>query len=347
MIPCALLLAIASSVAPQDDAERTAREREHDAAQRRIQLRLFDVDFKETPLDDVFDFLLKRGVEIVRTDWRSGWVTFSRKDATLRQILDEIEDQVDLTIFDFEGRVTVRHKKRPRNVRAYLPCVTLDFATRRVKQWGEDLGVVITARNLGPAVPHQVEWEILDSENRRIPLESCDTCGPLVIYADSKAKFLRIGLKGRVRWNSVYSFEIANPAEPQSFRVGEYAIRYEFPRAEITSEREIPYSEFADGRLVGASRVPRRPWKSSMGVCGTVPSPSGKCNCIKSQVVPPWKPPLTCRNRTVGGLYGSEMNPKPSDFVSVRLSLNKPMLEAFETEVSVRVEESVRHGFGR
>lgn len=318
--------------------DRPERERLHDAQERKRVLNLHTVDFKNEKAPEV----LKKLRELLKSDLAGdvdpeARVTLSAKDETLRKILDAIEDQAECTILWRNDVWRVLSTRLPRKPRAYVPGTVLDLTCKPFEVDGKVKGIRIKAAIEGTSSPFIHTWEAQGKDGTPRNVVRCDSCGPLYALVETEGEELRIRIKGRIQWNSHYEFQAASPEVPESFLVGAYGIRYEYPKVVVTAPEPTELYRFPYAELVGTYKKGRMPDSVFGGRFAASPRPEKKrvpgiwCDCDPGPKRATPDPKLLTF-REYKGFYGSQ---PASDFESMKIMVRKPIQEPFDTEAVI------------
>ena len=329
-----------------EEIERPSREKEHDALQRPLALRLATIQVKDATLSSVLASLEKQlGRKFDSHLKEERQLTLDFKDAPYRRCLDAIEDQLEASIREWKGgsALEVRDGRFLRNPRGYGPGVTLQFSARPYSKEGKFVGTRLKVQDLEGTSPWIQRWDVCDTAGKPIAVETCKTCGPmLALVKGAEGQELRVKLKGGVTWESPYGFKVADPTVSQSFRVGTYTATYEFPKVSVTSPVEVPQGQFARAGLRGTYKEghgPNRDGRLGGRFGGRIGErdPGVWCDCgpVRPVVVVVEVGPTLKSKEYEEYEY---RNYEPSDFQSMNVVIYKRFEEPFEVEAVIKPE---------
>jgi hypothetical protein len=324
------------------EIERVEFEKKHDATQRVRRLEIVSLQLKDGTLGEAVKTLGQQVDSTVHTivDPKMK-LTIDVKDVPIRKCLDQIEDLLKVAI---ESRNTW-HKvaKGPapkRKKRAYAPGVTCEFSLAPFTRDGQREGWALMTHMTGPAEVIVESFEVADTAKAAVEVERCGRCSPRFVHlkTDKDGPFT-VRLKGRTVWESPYDLAVSAPDKPQDFKVGTFAIRYEWPKATWTSSE--PVAPHLIGRADLAIRLKNQPKPPTSGgnVMGMSPPPdrlpNSWCNCPSGSPVPASAPvkaaPLTAGSHVENALRKLKLD--QVDTVTVKFY--KAIEEPFQAEAVV------------
>jgi hypothetical protein len=332
------IVARAKTVAAE--IERIEFEKQYDASQRPRRLEIVTLQLKDAPLSEALKVL---GGQVDSTFHTTidpkQKLTIDVKDVPVRKCLDQMEDLLKATIVSKYTWHKVVAGPATRKKRAYLPGVTFEFSLVPFKAEGRPGGWILQGEQMGTAAIGVDSFEVADRQKTAVPIERCGRCGLrfTLLKTEDKGPFT-VRLKGRLVWESPYALQVADPAKPQDFKVGTFAIKYEWPKVTWTAAEPVPEPLAGRAELEGKLKKqfqPKGP-PTAMGVSSVPPEPRPAhawCACVAG---PTPMPPKNAA-RANGGSYteNAYRNRKPDQFDSLKVRFFKGIEEAFETEIQV------------
>ena len=336
-----------------EEIERPIREKSHDEAERRRVLELLSFDDGDLKLGDVLDAIEKNTKYKLASEVDKGRVVrVGGRDQPLRRVLDRIEEQLDLTVnaetfaaqdpvtqkWETHSRLSVKAGRPARPPRILIAGNTFAFKRRAYRVDDKLLGWIVEEPQVQRYDLLPVSIDVVGTDGTRHELELCGRCSPGRILAKvPKDEELRVRIRGVLQWESTYVLDVADPERPQTFRVGPYTSRYEFPKVRVTAQDPIESRHFANARLVGVLK-PGREAEEVVRYGGRFGSrkakPKGWCQCAEG---PSPMEPLTS-NLIVEREFSSDISNPASDIASMKIRFNKVLLEHFSGESKLPIE---------
>jgi hypothetical protein len=336
------------------EIERPEREKEHDARQRAQRLRLVTLEFPDGKLSDVLAAIGKaldyKVVSKVDPDLR---VRIVGKDLPLRQVLDTLESQLDISIVErsyvsveprsvkgVTGATLEATKGRPtRGPRVHTRGATFHFNTKAWRVDDKIAGWILETLESGSSYGSIERIDVKGADGQSRAIEQCGRCSPgLILIRSEKAEEFRVLVRGNVKWVSAYEFQLSNPEVPQDFKVGPFTAHYEFPLVRITSSTPTDPRLFAIASLDGKIKAGRGKEGPRMGgrFAGRDKPPKGWCKCEKGP-----QPFASASVEAISEYVHTEsryQNLAASDFESMNVNLFKYLQEPFDGETVIPAE---------
>jgi len=326
------------------EIERLEFEKQHDAAQRPRRLEIVTLQLKDAPLSEALKVL---GGQVDSTfhstiDAKSK-LTIDVKDVPLRKCLDQMEDLLKATIVSRNNWHRVSKEPPSRKKRAYVPGATFEFSLTPFKPDDQQVGYCLTTEQTGTAATVFVDSiEALDSQKGAVKVERCGRCNPrfALLRTDKPGPFT-VKFKGRLAWESPYDLPVTDVAKSQDFKVGTFAMKYEWPQVKWTSSEPVPQhligrAEFA-AKLKKQFQTPGGTGAMGIGVVPPAPRASKMwCACANGPApLPPTQPVMV----SAGSYYEAAFRArKPDQFESLKIRFYKGIEETFEAEAVVTPE---------
>ncbi len=336
------LAARAKAVAAE--IERLDFEKKFDATQRPRRLEIVTLQIKDAPLSEALKVLGGQVDSTFHTTVDAKLkLTIDVKDVPLRKCLDQMEDALKATIQSRYSWHKVVAGAPKRKMRAYVPGATFEFSLVRFGPNGVPSGWSLTTESTGTAQVVVDSFEVFDRQKAAVEVERCGRCSPrFVRLLTEKEGPFTVRLKGRLIWESPYSLDVTDPAKPQDFKVGPFAIKYEWPKATWTASEPVPERLIGRAELAGKLKKQfKSPGVSdTMGVAGGAPparQPGAWCLCggAPQPVQPPSPPAMLTSGSYFEGAFRAR---KPDQFDSMKVRFYKAIEESFEAEAIVPVE---------
>jgi hypothetical protein len=321
------------------EIERIEFEKKHDATQRPRRLEIVTLQVKDATLGDVLKAL---GQQVDSTfhatvDAKQK-LTIDVKDVPVRKCLDQIEEALKATVVSKYNWHRVQAGAPAKRKRAYAPGATFDFSLEPFKVGDAQVGWAMAIEQTGTATVVVESIEVADAQKSKVEVQRCGRCAPRysLLKTDKKGPFT-VKLKGRLVWESPYEQPLIDPAKPQAFKVGTFAIKYEWPKVTWTSSEPVAARLIGRAELAGKLKnQPKSPGSGAMGV-GIVPppprAPNTWCACPAG---PSPMPPAQEIKLTSGSYYEAAFRTlKPEVFESMKVRFFKGIEEAFEAEAVV------------
>jgi hypothetical protein len=321
------------------EIERLEFERQHDAAMRPRRLEIVTLQLKDAPLSDALKAL---GAQVDSTFHSSidtkQKLTIDVKECPLRKCLDQMEDLLKAKIDSRQNWHRVTKEPPSRKKRAYTPGATFSTLTP-FKQDDQTVGYCLATDQTGTATVFVDAIEVLDSQKAPVKVERCGRCNPrFALLRTDKTGPFTVKFKGRLVWESPYDLPVTDIAKAQDFKVGPFAIKYEWPQVKWTSSEPVPHQVIGRAEFVAKLKKQFQPagGTGAMGI-GVVPpaprAPNMWCACPNGpSPMPPTQPVMLG-----GGSYyeAAFRARKPDQFESLKIRFYKGIEESFEAEVVV------------
>ncbi|HKS17172.1 MAG TPA: hypothetical protein VJU16_07650, partial [Planctomycetota bacterium] len=299
---------------------------------------------KDTPLSDVLKTL---GAQVDSTfhttiDGKQK-LTIDVKDVPLRKCLDQMEDLLKATIVSRLNWHRVSKEPPSRKKRAYTPGATFECTLSPFKPDDQPGGWCLTTEQTGTAATVVVDAiEVQDSQKGAVKVERCGRCGPrYALLRTEKPGPFTVKFKGRLVWESPYDLQVTDIAKGQDFKVGPFAIKYEWPQVKWVSSEPVPQQligrvEFS-GKLKKQFQGPGG--AGAMGI-GIVPPPPRAakmwCACANGPApLPPTQPVMIGQGSYYEAAFRAR---KPDQFETLKIRFYKGLEETFEAEAVVSPE---------
>jgi hypothetical protein len=321
------------------EIERLEFERQYDATERPRRLEIVTLQIKDATLGEAIKTLGSQVDSTLHTTVDAKQkLTIDVKDVPIRKCLDQIEDALKVTVQSKYGWHKVVAGASTRKKRAYVPGVTFEFSLTPFKPEGQAPGWSLQTEQSGTATVFVESIEVLDSAKAAVQIERCGRCGPrFVLLKTDKPGPFTVRLKGRLVWESPYDLQVTDPAKAQDFKVGPFAIKYEWPKASWTASDPVPDRLIGRAELVGKlNKKLQGPGGGAMGVGGAPPEPrpaNAWCACATGPAPFVAQPPIMLTSGSyVEAAYRTR---KPEQFDSMKVRFYKGIEETFEAEASV------------
>ena len=320
------------------EIERIDFEKKHDAAQRPRRLEIVTLQVKDATLGDVLKALGQQVDSTFHTTVDAKQkLTIDLKEVPLRQCLDHIEDALKATVVSKYNWHRVQAGAPAKRKRAYTPGATFDFTLEPFKVEAAPAGWSMTIEQTGTATVVVDSIEATDPQKAKVEVKRCGRCSPRysLLLTDKKGPFT-VKLKGRLVWESPYDLPVTDIAKPQAFKVGTFAIKYEWPKVTWTSSE--PVGARVIGRAELAGKLKNQPKSGGAGAmaAGITPppprAPNAWCSCPGG---PTPMPPSQDVKLTSGSYYEAAFRTlKPEVFESMKVRFFKGIEEPFEAEAT-------------